>query len=380
MAKSSDDELGMNLDRPTLTGIARRALDDSTAELIDWQHDPLQGGGSVVYRISGRARQCGREVPWSAILKKSRGAATMGDISGGIREPIVYASNFIPNLPCRLTTPQCLEITRRPDEPEWIWLEDIRGSDEGNWSLGRFAEAAFYLGQFNATTLEEEHRPDWSWLDSRISIREFVENFVVSSEEAAENMKFWEAYFGLDRIYRTRFLLLHEERETYLRYLEALPRCLGHGDADRRNFMFRRDADDEEEFIAIDWTLSGLSTLGDDSQNLVYGSMAWRQFDFTRIDELDEAVFAGYLRGLRSVDWDGDERVVRLGHACSSMLKWGLTILIRAMGWPQWREQSGSVMGYPVEEMVELMERLLGRLILHIDKADSLARQLSLSK
>jgi hypothetical protein len=319
-------------------------------------------------------------VSWSAILKKSRGNIGRGDISGGVREPIVYASNFISDLPCRLTSPRCLDITRRSNEPDWIWLEDVQGSDQGDWSLDRFSDAAFYLGQFNGTTLDKKRQPDWPWMGDRISIREFVERFIVCGEEAAKNLKFWETRFGLDRSYSKRFLQLHEDREIYLRYLEALPRCLSHGDADRRNFMFRRNADDVEELVAIDWTLSGLSTLGDDSQNLVNGSTVWRQFDFNKIDELDEAVYSGYLRGLQSVEWNGDKRTVRLGHVCSSILKWGLTMTIGLMGLPQWRERSGMIIGYPVEEMVEIVKSLIAHVMIHLDEADSLALDLHLSE
>ena len=59
MAESPHDNPIENLDRSTLTRIARSALNDSTTELIDWRHERLRGGGGGVNRISGRARLAG---------------------------------------------------------------------------------------------------------------------------------------------------------------------------------------------------------------------------------------------------------------------------------------------------------------------------------
>ncbi|MCB0084638.1 MAG: hypothetical protein KDE47_27045, partial [Caldilineaceae bacterium] len=43
--------------------------------------------------------------------------------------------------------------------------------------------------------------------------------------------------------------------------------------------------------------------------------------DATRLAELDQTIFAGYVDGLRDVGWQGDERLVRFGFTALTALK-----------------------------------------------------------
>ena len=99
-----------------------------------------------------------------------------------------------------------------------------------------------------------------------------------------------------------------------------------HGDADRRNLLFRRNAAGEEELVAIDWVFAGLSVMGADVQNLVVSAVAFSQIDAAEIGMLGEVAYDGYLRGIVEAGWRGDERPIRLGYAASSALIWGIVL------------------------------------------------------
>ena len=62
------------LDRPTLTGPVRHALDRPAAEVIDWESQPLDYRHvnpitAGLHRITGTARDGGTPVAWSLVLK-----------------------------------------------------------------------------------------------------------------------------------------------------------------------------------------------------------------------------------------------------------------------------------------------------------------------
>ena len=121
------DNLIKAVDQATLTRIVRRARNNSTVQVTDWQHERLHGGfGGSVNRISGHVRGLEGEIPWSVILKIPRGDA-------GEREPMIYRSGFLDNLPGGLKAPRCFEVSDRPDGGHWIWMEYVKGDEGIRW-------------------------------------------------------------------------------------------------------------------------------------------------------------------------------------------------------------------------------------------------------
>jgi hypothetical protein len=59
--------------------------------------------------------------------------------------------------------------------------------------------------------------------------------------------------------------------------------------------------------------------LGEDIGNLVPDSVFDLFVPAEALPELDEAVFGGYVSGLREAGWQGDERLVRLGMRASAV-------------------------------------------------------------
>ena len=60
------------IDRATLTPLVRLMTAREGSDVIDWQIQPLQGGGEVsssLYRVAGQARDGAVTLPWSVVLK-----------------------------------------------------------------------------------------------------------------------------------------------------------------------------------------------------------------------------------------------------------------------------------------------------------------------
>ena len=95
-------------------------------------------------------------------------------------------------------------------------------------------------------------------------------------------------------------------------------------DAYRPNLFLRQDAGDIPQTVAIDWVFTGIGSLGEEIANLWAASLMWMEYDATDAKGLDEAVFSGYLDGLRDAGWQGDARIVRLGYTSACVLRWGV--------------------------------------------------------
>jgi hypothetical protein len=116
-------------------------------------------------------------------------------------------------------------------------------------------------------------------------------------------------------------LRLWEERAAFCDALERLPQTFCHGDAIRRNLFARRGSGGVEETVAIDWEFAGQMAAGEEAGQTV--SVAAALFDVApeALPALDEAVFAGYLAGLREAGWRGEERAVRFAYAAHAALR-----------------------------------------------------------
>jgi len=76
------------------------------------------------------------------------------------------------------------------------------------------------------------------------------------------------------------------------------------------------------ETVAVDWEKIGPGPIGAEIATLTFGTLRRCEFDVAGADELDAAVFDGYVAGLREVGWHGAFELVRLGYTAAIALRW----------------------------------------------------------
>ncbi|NJO35736.1 MAG: phosphotransferase, partial [Rhodospirillales bacterium] len=110
------------------------------------------------------------------------------------------------------------------------------------------------------------------------------------------------------------------QRDRLFHALDRVPQTFCHFDAHRGNLLLQA-APIGTRLIMIDWATAGSGPIGADA-GMLLGVATQRTF-FTQhaCDALDATIFAHYLTGLRSVGWQGDERLVRFGYTATIALR-----------------------------------------------------------
>lgn len=318
------------VDAATLEPIVQRALQRATARLVQWTAEPLRpnrGGGlgpGVLYRFAGAAEAQGELLPWSLILKRTAepGAdepPTPGD--SWRRELDFYRWELAGQLP-GLRAPACYAILEEKDaagrQVYSLWLEEVQAETDGQWSPADYGQAARHLGRFNGAFLVDLPLPSAPWMNQS-GTRGYVERaapWVACLQENGEHPLVRPAY---PPAAVESYLRNWQARDVYLKTLESLPQTLCHRDAQRSNLFLQRDDAGGSDLVAVDWTTLGHGNVGLDIIQLTGFALFGGDFDVTQAALLDEAVFAGYVDGLRDAGWQGDAAWARLGYAAAAI-------------------------------------------------------------
>lgn len=304
------------LDIEVLATPVGRCLGSSTARIDAWEVTALGiGVGNPVslgvYRVTGTAEDGGAMIPWSLILKVAQSPANLGltDLGEGSdeshwnywrREPLLFASGLLEDLPPGLTAPRFYGWSERPGNISWLWLEDV-ADGRSTWSPARYERAAFHVGRFNGVYLTGKELPAYPWL-SRRSARQMIQwaqRLLPSVEDRVPDARNHPVI---------RFMW---EADPVLDALERLPQTFCHLDAGYYNLMSRPDAAGGEETIAIDWALAGIAPVGADLSQLVVNAQSTNGFGLL---ENEFALVENYIAGLRDAGWNGDPDLVRFGY------------------------------------------------------------------
>src|SRR5215216_1215102 len=161
-----------DIDSSLLTNPVRQALGSTSAEIRDWEHQPIryivtETANLGLHRFTGTARDGDANRLWSIVLKAVDAPANEADSASWNyhrREILAYEEGLLAKLPGGICAPRCLGINKYPSGICWLWLEDVQTPGSTSWSLNEYALVARHLGRFNGAYLTGHPLPDFPWL------------------------------------------------------------------------------------------------------------------------------------------------------------------------------------------------------------------------
>jgi hypothetical protein len=357
----------------TLMPLVRQALDGEDTAVVDWQVQRVHGGTfGTIFRFAGTARGSDQKA-WSLILKVVRirkddpiDRSDPSKMRYWKREPRVYQSGFLADLPGGLVAPHCYDVDAQSADEVWLWLEDV-ADDGGKWPIERYGLAARHFGQFNGAYLLHRTLPSDPWLGRGLlraqaeQASPFIDRLRASLKHPLMN-RFFPPHV-VEGIFR-----LWDERKMFLDTVDRLPQTVNHRDAFRRNLFGRRGPDGNEQTVVIDWEDVAAGPIGEELVSLVVLGPVTREVALDAVQEFEAHVFRHFLDGLRDSGWDGDPRVVRLGYTAACLrYALGLTTILQGMALDESRhaeqeKRTGQSIGEIADHWAEILRFILDRI------------------
>ncbi len=393
MSQEMLDQLS-SLDSDLLTAIARQQQVSPDFELLNWSVKPL--GHEKIIRttgglchLSGHGQDGNGIRPWSVVAKivnhpPGEMYQSPQEWCYWQRELLAFHSGLLAGLPGPVRAPRCYGVTEQ-ESGGWLWLEHIEESTGRRWALTDFGNAAFQMGRFGAVFLNGRALPEAPWLSAPFFRSIFADggwwaqHMATDTAESIWQHPLVQQAFSGDL--RRRILAVWAEKERFFDALDRLPQLLCHNDCHRRNLMWRRAANGEEELIALDWAFCGPGGLGMDMGELVATSTYFFDSHPSDVEVLEREVFSCYVDGLRAGGWNGDARLARLGYTACAALWMGATL----PGWtaimldPASGVNVTAMYGRPAEEVLAGWVTLAEFLLARADEARTLMQTLNLA-
>jgi hypothetical protein len=238
-------------------------------------------------------------------------------------EPAFYRSDAAERLPAGLSAPRALGVFDLDASSSAIWLEEVPARPV-TWDLPRYERAAYLLGRLAASPalapLAALRDLEWSvtsYATGRLAIQ--VAPILMGDEV-------WEHPLcaAFDDELRARLRAAAADSLALAAEADALPRLLSHGDACPNNLLA---TDRDDELVMIDFGFWGAAPVGFDLRQLLVGDLQIGRRAADGLAELDEALVASYVTGLRAEGCEISEAQVRRGHAICLVLMTGLSAL-----------------------------------------------------
>lgn len=368
-----------SIDTAALTPIVRKALDDPALTVTDWSSASVHGGvgggagGTAVYRYSGTAISDGTSTPWSVILKAT--SARPGEKSDSThywkREAEFYRAGLDIAVVGRFRPAHSYGVVEFVDEACWIWQEDVTGAITGSWSFSEYTAHARNIGRFNAQYLNGRTAPLTPWMSTGW-LRQIADATVPHIPKILDDLQLPHVQREYPADAGDQFLRLWNAREPLLSVLDRLPQTLCHQDPVRRNLFLRPADGGGFETIAIDWAFVGHAAIGMDIAVPLIIDPLFMEIDVSLARDLCEALFEGYVSGIRDGGWRGDVRRMRLGYLASAACKYIETFMLTAvfnLFDLSMAEMYIQLMGQSMEESIAVNARMFRFMTTVIDEA-----------
>ncbi|OAB43716.1 phosphotransferase family protein [Paenibacillus glacialis] len=269
-----------------------------------------------IYHLYGFLQTNNEQLPWSIILKVIKSDSEEKDDikhhNYWRREALLFESKLLDHLSGYIQAPNTYLVEEQNDGTIWLWMEQVNGRFAQ--SKEQFNFIAHRLGMFNAEYLTTKAIPDeaWvckSWLKSwTTSSRKYAPNpgpYIIQLQD--EEIKYiWEW-----------FKELTEEINEKLASLSDLPRVLAHQDLGQKNMILTPN----DQLVLIDWQFMSISGIGEDLGKMFGANMSLGIIPTDQYEAYRDSLFYSYIKGMREMGWEGDERLARYGYCISTALR-----------------------------------------------------------
>ena len=323
-----------------LAAMVADLLHEDTVELVDSRVDPVDYDLPAIttggrWWVSGHVTtQCAR-APFRLFVKQVQSWARSPffamvpeelreEAAAGVpwrTEAEVYRSDLADRLPDGLTVPRALGVFDVDATACSIWLEEVP-TRPATWDTRRHERAAYLLGRLSGSPalapLAGLRDVEWSlqtYASGRLDAQVVP---ILMSDEVWQHP----LCAAFDDDLRTRLRAAAADSTALAAEADALPRLLSHGDACPNNLLAGEHGD---EFVMIDFGFWGGAPVGFDLSQLLVGDVQIGRRGADGLAELDEAIVAAYVEGLRAEGCEVPEAQVRRGHALCLLLMTGLS-------------------------------------------------------
>jgi hypothetical protein len=324
--------------------IAVEALRDRSAVVVEWQpvrisHPFGTPTTESIERVRGVALVDGERRPFTAIAKTVRSirhfppvaalppqVQAMADLALPWRiEPEVYASGLHGALPPGLSAPRLYAVEELPDDRARIWIEDVL-AEPVVWTNEVYSAAAFALGRL-AGRYPVAAIP-WTFTRMTWDLHRFLESRVGPTvipllvDDAPWSHPLIHA--NVDPEIRGDLLALWGRGHQLAALADPLAWALCHGDACPQNLF---EGGSPNEFVAIDWGLTGIAAVGGDLVQLLAGRVDSGELTPPEIPALLAIVVGAFERGLATEGMTVGRRDLELAVDVSLVVRCAFTAL-----------------------------------------------------
>ncbi len=313
-----------------------RDTGEVTEELLS-RPDPAASATVAVYRCSGETPR-----PWSAVCKvlspkreghpNWRASADPAHWYWWRREEMAYTTGLLGRLTGGLRAPGYLNAFGR-DGDVALWVEDVAAPRATTWDLDRYRECAGHLGRAQRAFAGDV--PDHGWL-----ARGFLAGYLDRHEA-------WFETYPSDWEVTAAAAALMADRRRLLGVLDEYPATLCHNDFHALNLF----GEDGGPSIAVDWSFVGVGPLPVDAGAFAVDAVLDYGAPAERVGDLHEAIEDGFVAGLRSAGWRGDDARLRLAMRVVAGLKFAWVAPVVSDPAPELLDRWGARYGVPGEQV-----------------------------
>ncbi|WP_438349983.1 hypothetical protein ACP8HI_04760 [Paenibacillus sp. FA6] len=289
-----------------------------TCDDLDYKTPNFTTAG--IFHLHGFVRINNEQQPWSIILKVIKADSAEKEEphhhNYWRREALVFESKLLEDLPKVIKAARSYLVEEQRDGTIWLSMERV----EGNYahSLEQFDFIARQLGRFNGSYITGKEIPNEEWI-----CRGWLKSWTTSSRMYAPNPEVY-----LNRLQRknelsiwTWFQGFTKDIEENLTSLECLPRVLAHQDLSQMNMLINKNDSESDQLVLIDWQFMSISGIGEDLGKMFGVNMSLGIIPTIEYEAFQESLFKAYIKGLRDMGWQGDERLARYGYCLSTALR-----------------------------------------------------------